>query len=122
VLTAGYLNRHQLVGYARQAAARGEIHIAATRPKWSDEQQQWQLPVYRVREVDRPRMSRAKWTGLAVALPLAALAGLVWWVLATLTAGALLALCVGALLTMILVVRAGRPSVTVTTTTTTQVR
>lgn len=123
VMTANYLNRHTLVAEARRLQQRGEIAlIPGIRPRWSDEQREWQYPVYRVRQQRQARVSK---TALNVFITLAGVALVIAagaWFLTALTVGALIALCTTALVTLFIILRAGRPRVEVTTVTHTRVR
>lgn len=123
VMTASYLNRHALVAEARRQHDRGLITIPqGSRPRWSDEQQQWWMVVYRSRTIERPRISKKVWSTALILFGVAAIIAAGAWFLTALSMTALATLCLAALVALYLIVGAGRSRVEVTTITHTRVR
>lgn len=113
-------SRDQVLKELRRRSAAGELHsagpgvVAITRGPHAGH---YGIPIYLIATEPRPRSSRRQ-VVIGVGVTLAALAGLTWWVLSTLSAAALASLLLGILATFMYGVRRATRVEVVTTTTT----
>lgn len=115
IMVAPRHGRHQMIAAARKAAERGEIRILASRATWSEQWEQWELPVQQLYRRPVPWW-RTRWFAICAVLSvLGSLAGLGYWVLSSLAAAPLALFCVAVIFGLAALLRAGRrPRVIVT--------
>jgi hypothetical protein len=107
MMNAPYHAKADLVAAVTRQARRGEIRPLVARPRWNPDHDRWEHPVERLRPPAPAWIRPITIAGIAL-MTLSALAGLLWWVLATLTAGALALFLLAALCVLAGIVRAGK--------------
>jgi hypothetical protein len=106
-LTAPYHAKADLVADVSRRARRGEIRPLTARPIYNPDRGLWEHRVIRL-EPDHPSWLRPVAITLAVLVLLGVLAGLTWWVLASLAAAPVAVFCLFLLFCLILLARAGK--------------
>lgn len=121
LMTAPYHQKHHLMAELRRLSSRGQVQPLHARPTWNPDAGQWEIPVLRLRS--EPSKLRALWAASGIACALGAILGITWWFLISLTAASLLLLCGACLAGLWLLMHATRRQrITVTTTTTVDIR
>lgn len=114
LMTAPYHRKADLAAAVLRQARRGEVRPLAARPLYNTTTGLWEIQVLRLRE-PAPAWIRPVIATGAILIALAALLGLGWWMLTTLTSGPVVAFLLAALVALGGIARAGRaPVVTVT--------
>ncbi len=112
-LTAPYHRKADLADEVTRLARRGEVRPLTARPSYNENTGQWEQQVVRIRPPD-PAWIRPVLILGGVLIGLALLAGLLWWVLASLAAAPFALFLLAVLVALVVIARAGRrPTVTV---------
>lgn len=114
--------RYALINQVGRLEQRGQVRRLSRAPLWNEALGVWEMPVRRLTVAQpSPWPRRLTWIAIALVM-LAVLLALGWWLLTSLAAVPLAGFCLAVLAGLLLVVRAGRPRVTVTTTVRTEIR
>lgn len=106
-MTSGYLQRAQLVQKVRREVMTGRVRPIDARPIWNEHVGQWEQRVIQLKPPP-PAWRKPLLIALGAASVLGILFALAWWVLASLAALPLGALCVAAVVVLAMMMRAGR--------------
>jgi len=106
-MTAPYHAKADLVAAVTRGARRGEIRPLTARPRYNDRTGRWEQQVTRLRPENPAWVRPVMILGTAL-LVVALLAGLLWWVLSTLTAASLGLFLIVALVVLAGIARAGK--------------
>lgn len=106
-MTAPYHRKTDLVAAVNVRARRGEIRPLTARPAYIGATGQWEWQVQQIRPPAPAWIKPAIILAIVLAT-LAALGGLLWWVLATLTAGALGLFLLAVLVAFALLAKSGK--------------
>lgn len=121
-ITAAYHQKAALAREVMKQAQRGRIRPIDPRPTWNQQSFSWEQRVIQLRP-EPPAWRGALLFLAALLFGCVVILALAWWVLASLAALPLGALCVAAVVALAVALRAGRsPSVTVISSTTVKIR
>ncbi len=95
IMHAPYMSRWAVECEARQAEERGEVRRLRRNAVWSHERARWEIPIVRLRPARPPAPAWRKplLVAAAIATPLLALSGALWWLANALSGTALVAFC-----------------------------